>query len=149
MRPTWNEYFLEIAKTVAKRSTCDRKHVGCVIVSSDMEILTTGYNGSPTGLPHCDDVGHLLKEVGGRQSCFRTVHSETNAIIQAARNGIALNGSTLYVTCSPCWDCALKIVQVGIKKVFYGERYQSRYDLSNTVEELFETVGIEYVSLEV
>jgi dCMP deaminase len=99
-RPTWDEYFMELANTAAKRATCDRGRSGCVIVR-DKHVLVTGYVGSPLGLPHCDDVGHLLKKVyheDGRitQHCVRTVHAEQNAICQAARLGIALDGGTLY-----------------------------------------------------
>lgn len=117
-RPSWDEYFMEIAYKVATRATCDRKHVGAVVVR-DNTILSTGYNGSVSGGEHCDDAGHLMHN----GHCIRTVHAEANAIAQAARNGVVLEEATLYVTASPCWDCAKLISNAGITKVVYGERY--------------------------
>ncbi len=121
-RPSWDEYFMGIAFEVAKRSTCDRAHVGAIIVK-DKRILTTGYNGSPTGLPHCDDVGHLM--VDGH--CVRTLHAEQNAIIQAARYGISVLGSTIYVTHQPCLTCAKMIINAGIVRVVYAGEYPDPY----------------------
>ncbi|MBR1627299.1 MAG: AAA family ATPase [Bacteroidales bacterium] len=128
-RLSWDEYFLEVVKTVAKRATCDRGRSGCVIVK-DKQILVTGYVGSPTGLPHCDDVGHLLKKVindNGEISthCVRTVHAEQNAICQAAKRGIALDGATLYCTMTPCRTCAMMIINCGIKRVVCLNKYHS------------------------
>lgn len=117
-RPSWDEYFMGIALQVAKRSTCDRAHVGAVIVR-DRRILTTGYNGSPSGLPHCDDVGHLLVE----GHCVRTIHAEQNAIVQAAYLGISVRGGTLYVTHQPCLTCAKLIINAGIRRVVYAGTY--------------------------
>ncbi|HEY4158364.1 MAG TPA: dCMP deaminase family protein, partial [Polyangiaceae bacterium] len=99
-RASWDEYFMAIARVVATRSTCDRKHVGAVIVRDKM-ILTTGYNGSIRGLPHCDDEGHMMED----GHCVRTVHAEANAIVQAARNGVRLDRADIYVTASPCFGC--------------------------------------------
>src|SRR6185312_9890322 len=99
-RASWDEYFMQIARDVATRATCDRKHVGAVIVR-DKCILATGYNGSIRGLPHCDEDGHLMED----GHCVRTIHAEANAIIQAARNGVRIEGATVYVTASPCWGC--------------------------------------------
>ena len=104
-RPSWDEYFLEIAKVVSKRSTCDRANVGAVI-SKNKVILSTGYNGAPRGLPHCDDVGHEI--VDGH--CIRTAHAEANAIAQAAKNGTPIEGASIYLTVSPCYDCFKIIV---------------------------------------
>lgn len=118
-RSSWNEYFLEIAEKVATRSTCDRKNVGAVIVS-DRTIVSTGYNGSVRGLPHCDEAGHMM--VGGH--CIRTVHAEANSIAQAAKNGSSVDGATIYVTCSPCWDCFKLCVNAGICKVVFAEFYR-------------------------
>lgn len=132
---------MEIAATIAKRATCDRKHVGAVIVRDKM-ILSTGYNGSPRGLPHCDDVGHDLREMGGRQSCVRTVHAESNAVAQAARSGVSIEGATLYVTACPCLDCAKLVINAGIIRVVYGEFYGSRYGATNTVPDLLSSIGI-------
>lgn len=123
----WDSYFMKMAQHVATRATCDRKHVGAVVVADDRTILASGYNGAPRGLPECDDVGHHLKNLGGRDSCIRTIHAEANAIINAARTGVSLVGGTLYVTCSPCYECAKLIVNVGIKTVYSGEHYESRF----------------------
>jgi len=108
-----------IAREAATRSTCDRKHVGAVIVR-DRSILATGYNGSVRGLPHCDDVGHLMED----HHCVRTVHAEANAIVQAARNGTRLEGAEIYVTCSPCWSCQKLILNAGIVSIVFAEDYR-------------------------
>lgn len=119
MRVSWDRYFMDIATVVSSRSTCDRKHVGAVIVR-DRTILSTGYNGSIRGMPHCDEVGHII-EAG---HCVATIHAEANAIIQAAKNGVAIDGSALYVTASPCWSCFKSIVNAGLKRIVYGEFYR-------------------------
>ncbi len=121
-RPSWDEYFLKIAFTVAERSTCDRAHVGAVIVR-DRRILATGYNGAPAGLPHCDDVGHLI--VDGH--CVRTLHAEQNAIIQAALHGVSTADATIYVTHQPCLTCAKMIINAGIKRVVYAGNYPDEH----------------------
>jgi dCMP deaminase len=118
-RVSWDEYFMNIAIQAATRSTCDRKHVGAVIVR-DKTILSTGYNGSIRGLPHCDDVGHMMDN----SHCVATVHAEANAIIQAAKHGTMINGADIYVTASPCWDCFKLIANSGIKRIFYHEFYR-------------------------
>ena len=110
---------MNIAREAATRSTCDRKHVGAVIVR-DRTILSTGYNGSVRGMPHCDDDGHDL-EAG---HCVATVHAEANAIIQAAKNGVMVDGAELYTTASPCWSCFKLIANVGIRTIYYGEFYR-------------------------
>ena len=138
-RVTWNEYFMAIAEQVASRSTCDRKHVGAVIVR-DKTILSTGYNGSIRGMPHCDDVGHLMEN----GHCVATVHAEANAIIQAAKNGVRIDGAELYTTASPCWNCFKLIANAGIGTIYYGEFYRD--------ERIFEhaqALSIELVELEV
>ncbi|MCS7221771.1 MAG: cytidine/deoxycytidylate deaminase family protein [Anaerolineae bacterium] len=117
-RPSWDEYFMGIAFQVAKRSTCDRAHVGAIIVK-ERRILTTGYNGAPAGLPHCDDVGHLM--INGH--CVRTLHAEQNAIIQAALHGVSVQGGTIYVTHQPCLTCAKMIINAGIVRVVYAGDY--------------------------
>ncbi|MDH7487858.1 MAG: cytidine/deoxycytidylate deaminase family protein [Anaerolineae bacterium] len=117
-RPSWDEYFMGIAFEVAKRSTCDRARVGAIIVR-DKRILTTGYNGAPRGLPHCDEVGHLI--VDGH--CVRTLHAEQNAIIQAALHGVSTDGGTIYVTHQPCLNCAKMIINAGIRRVVYAGAY--------------------------
>lgn len=117
-RPSWHEYFIDLAFTVAQRGTCDRAQVGAVIVR-DRRVLTTGYNGSPAGLPHCDDVGHLMID----NHCVRTLHAEQNAIIQAALHGIGVQGSACYVTHQPCLTCAKMIINAGIERVIYAGNY--------------------------
>src|SRR5271157_1746936 len=109
-RPSWDEYFIDLCRSVAERATCNRGRNGCVIVK-DKRILCTGYVGAPPGLPHCDEVGHLFKYVlnskGEKvQHCVRTIHAEQNAIAQAAKYGISIEGGTLYTLMTPCLDCA-------------------------------------------
>ncbi len=118
LRPPWDDYFMDITFQVAKRSTCDRARVGAVIVK-DKRILTTGYNGSPAGLAHCDVIGHLM--VGGH--CVRTLHAEQNAIIQAALHGVSVAGGTIYVTHQPCLTCAKMIINAGLRRVVYAGVY--------------------------
>ncbi len=118
MRPDWDRYFLQLCDLVATRSTCDRKHVGAILVK-DNRILSTGYNGSLRGLPHCDDVGHDM--IDGH--CVRTVHGEANAIATAASQGISLEGSTLYCNVYPCWSCFKLIISAGITEVVYQGIY--------------------------
>ena len=115
----WPTYFMNIAKEVSTRSTCDRKHVGAVIVR-DKTILSTGYNGSIKGLQHCDEIGHEM--VDGH--CIRTTHAEANAIVQAAKNGVSINNSEIYVTASPCYHCFKLIANSGIKTIYYDEFYR-------------------------
>jgi len=136
-RLSWDKYFMEIAKMVAKRSTCDRRNVGAVIVK-DKNILSTGYNGSPKGLPHCDEAGHEISD----GHCVRTIHAEANALIQAAKHGVAVDGAVMYLTDSPCYDCFKMLVNSGIKEVVYGEYYDSRYDSSSKVLKLAKKAGI-------
>lgn len=121
-RPDWDTYFLKMAAVCAERATCDRKLVGAVIVRAHHPIAT-GYNGSPPGLPHCDEAGHLLREVDGRLSCFRATHAEQNAILTAARFGHPTEDATIYVTAQPCLNCAKAIITAGIKKVVWWEGY--------------------------
>jgi dCMP deaminase len=123
-RPTWNEYFLDIAHEVAKRSTCERAQVGAVIVR-EKRILTTGYNGSPRGLEHCTEVGCLMDN----GHCVRTLHAEQNAIIQAALHGVITEGATIYVTHQPCFICAKTIINAGIKEIVYDREYEDNRSL--------------------
>lgn len=135
MRQDWDDYFLDLAEKVATRSTCDRLHVGAVIVK-DRNIVATGYNGSPSGLAHCDDVGHLIKN--GR--CERTIHAEQNAIIQAAKHGTTIEGSEIYVTHSPCYTCAKFIITAGIKRVVCRTLYSK-----DDVVDFLRDGGVEFV----
>ncbi len=127
-RASWDEYFMNIAREVATRSTCSRKHVGAVIVR-DRSILATGYNGSIRGLPHCDDEGHLMED----GHCVRTIHAEANAVIQAARHGVRLEAAMIYVTASPCFGCFKMIANAGISRIVYGEFYRDEriFDFAN------------------
>lgn len=122
VRPSWDQYFMSITAQVATRSTCDRAQVGAVIVK-DRRILTTGYNGAPAGLPHCDDVGHLM--VDGH--CVRTLHAEQNAILQAALHGVSVQGGTVYVTHQPCLTCAKMIINAGLLRVVYAGAYPDEH----------------------
>ena len=137
-RVDWHEYFMNIARQVATRSTCDRKHVGAVIVR-EKTILSTGYNGSIRGMPHCDDVGHLMEN----DHCVATVHAEANAIIQAAKNGVQIDGAELYTTASPCWICFKLIANAGITRIYYGEFYRDQRS-----PDVARRLGIELVALE-
>ncbi len=119
MRPDWDTYFMKIAFAVSERSTCDRAFVGCVLVH-EKQILTTGFNGSPAGQDHCDQVGHLL--VDGH--CIRTIHAETNAIIQAALHGISTRNATAYVTHLPCVHCTKALINAGIRRIVYSIAYR-------------------------
>ncbi len=136
-RPSWDEYFVQIAFTVAQRSTCDRAHVGCVLVR-DRRILTTGYNGAPAGLPHCDDVGHLL--IDGH--CVRTLHAEQNALIQAALHGVGTEGATAYVTHQPCLTCAKMLINAGVRRVVYAGNYPDDHS-----RRFLDAAGVELVHL--
>jgi dCMP deaminase len=127
-RPTWDQYFMTITRQVAERSTCPRAKVGAVIVR-DRNILATGYNGAPAGVPHCTDVGCLIYESrapGGEleSNCYRSIHAEINAITQAAKNGAAIAGADIYVTHSPCIQCLKVLVNTGVRRVFYERPYK-------------------------
>ena len=130
-RASWDEYFMAIAREVATRSTCDRKHVGAVLVR-DRILLATGYNGSIRGLPHCDDVGHLMED----GHCVRTTHAEANALVQAARNGVAVEGGGIYVTASPCFGCFKLIANAGLRRIVFGEFYRDEriFELSKQLD---------------
>ena len=128
-RKNWHDYFMDIAKLVATRSTCDRKHVGAVVVR-DRVVLTTGYNGSITGAPHCNEDGHLM--IDGH--CVRTIHAEMNAITQAAKNGITIRDADLYVTARPCWNCFKVIVNAGIEKIYYEEEYRPDENITENLK---------------
>lgn len=141
-RPSWDEYFISLINTVGTRGTCNRGRSGCIIVKNK-RIITTGYVGSPPGLAHCDEVGHWFKEMVHEDGsiskhCVRTTHAEANAIAQAARYGIGLDGSTLFCKMTPCRDCTKLILSSGIKRVVAEKKYHSAKDS----EEMFEEAGI-------
>jgi dCMP deaminase len=136
-RVDWHTYFMNIAHQAATRATCDRKHVGAVIVR-DKTILSTGYNGSIRGMPHCDDVGHVMED----GHCVATVHAEANAIIQAAKNGVRIEGAEIYTTASPCWACFKLITNAGIRTIYYGEFYRDTRSV-----EVAAQIGIHLIDL--
>ena len=142
IRPSWDEYFMEIANTVAKRATCDRGRSGCVIAKG-RQLLVTGYVGSPNGMPHCDEVGHQMKKTihedgSVTNHCVRTVHAEQNAICQAAKLGISLEDSTLYCRMTPCRTCAMLIINCGIVRVVCEKKYHA----GTESEEMFQLAGV-------
>ncbi len=134
-RVTWNEYFMNIAEQVATRSTCSRKNVGAVVVR-DRTILSTGYNGSLRGAPHCDEAGHDMEN----DHCVRTVHAEANAVAQAAKHGVRIDEAEIYVTASPCLTCFKLIANSGIRKIFFKEFYRD-----NRITEYAQQAGVTLV----
>ena len=142
VRPSWDEYFISIAELVGSRATCSRGRSGCVIVR-DKRILGTGYVGSPAGLPHCDDIGHEMHRVVGddgqeSEHCVRTAHAEQNAIAQAAKIGVAVDGGTLYCHMVPCYSCAKTLINAGIKKVVALKDYHR----GQRSKEVFAAAGV-------
>lgn len=147
-RPSWDEYFSHLANLVGERGTCDRGQCGCLI-TRDRRIVSTGYAGSPMGCVHCDEVGHEMHTViheDGTESkhCIRTTHAEQNAICQAARFGISLDGGTLYVKMAPCYTCAKMMINAGIKRVVCLQDYHA----SARSKEIFKEAGVEFVLLD-
>tara|TARA_Y100000310_G_scaffold307370_1_gene349398 strand:- start:5336 stop:5872 length:537 start_codon:yes stop_codon:yes gene_type:complete len=141
-RPTWDEYFMGVAKAIALRATCDRGRSGCVI-ARDKQILVTGYVGSPVGMPHCSEAGHQIETVihldgVKRNHCVRTTHAEQNVICQAAKLGIGINGATVYCKMIPCLACAKMIINAGIKRVVCEKRYHA----GGESEKLLKVAGI-------
>ena len=140
----WDEYFLQIAEIVKTRATCLRRQVGAVI-TKDNRILTTGYNGAPSGVPHCLETGCLREQMGvpsgERHELCRALHAEQNAIIQAARVGVSTQGATIYVTLQPCSICAKMIVNAGIVRLVYQGVYPDERSLS-----LLREAGVEVVN---
>jgi len=139
LRPSWDEYFLKLSMLASERATCPRMHCGCVIVK-ERYVLSTGYNGSLPGLEHCEDVGCLIVD----NHCVRTNHAEMNAITQAAKHGVSLDGSTAYVTNTPCTTCAKALVGAGIRRVVVFSDYHS-----TLAEKFFSEAGIELVRLSI
>ena len=137
MRADWDSYFMQIATVVASRATCDRKHVGALLVR-DRIILSTGYNGSIRGMPHCDDVGHVIEN----GHCVATIHAEANSILQAARTGVRIEGADIYTSASPCWPCFKMIANAGIKRIFFDEFYREERS-----RKMAQQIGIELVDL--
>ncbi|MBI5621896.1 cytidine/deoxycytidylate deaminase family protein [Candidatus Falkowbacteria bacterium] len=147
VRPTWDQYFLNIARAAATRGTCDRGRTGCC-VSRDRHILVTGYVGSPKGCLHCDEVGHEMHTVNNpdgstSQHCIRTSHAEQNAMTQAAKLGVALDGATIYCLMFPCYTCAKMLINCGIKRVVVEKDYHA----AGRSKEILKLAGVEYVLL--
>ena len=138
-RKSWDEYFMEIAEIVATRSTCDRAEVGCLIVNDDNRIVSTGYNGSISGNPHCNDVGHVMRD----GHCIATIHAEINALIYCAREGIPVKGCRVYVTHFPCLNCTKALIQAGIKKIYYRNDYR----IDDYAVELLKRNNVEFVKI--
>lgn len=141
-RPSWDHYFMKICEVVGERATCDRGRSGCVIVK-DKRILVTGYVGSPAGVMHCDEIGHEMHTVvqeDGTQSkhCIRTTHAEQNAIANSAREGVPVNGSTLYCHMTPCYTCAKILINSGVVRIVA----QKDYHASKRSKEVFKEAGI-------
>ncbi|WP_053550861.1 deoxycytidylate deaminase [Desulfuromonas soudanensis] len=145
-RPTWEEYFMEIARLVARRSTCLRRQVGAVMVKGK-NIVATGYNGTPSGITHCSEVGCLRQKLGvpsgERHELCRGLHAEQNAIIQAAKHGTNIAGSTLYCTNSPCIICTKMIINSGVERIVYFEGYPDTLSM-----EMLAESGIEVLSFD-
>ncbi len=145
-RPTWDQYFIDITLLVATRSTCLRRQVGALLVK-DRNILATGYNGTPSGIRHCEETGCLRERLkvpsGERHELCRGLHAEQNAIIQAARHGVNIDGSTLYCTTMPCIICTKMLINAGIKRIVYAEGYADEL-----AREMVEESGIEVVHFE-
>ncbi|MCM8788902.1 MAG: cytidine/deoxycytidylate deaminase family protein [Candidatus Omnitrophica bacterium] len=145
-RPDWDDYFLGIARLVSGRSTCLRRKVGAILVK-EKRILATGYNGAPSGVRHCDELGCLREQLkipsGERHELCRGLHAEQNAIIQAAYHGVSLKDSVLYITCHPCSVCAKMIINSGIKKVVVLEGYPDELSCSMLKE---AGVSVKYIN---
>lgn len=146
-RPTWDEYFMEMAELAAKRSTCLRRNVGAVIVK-DRHAIATGYNGAPSGVNHCDEIGGCLRQQlnvpsGQRHEICRALHAEQNAIVQAAKMGNSIDGATIYVTHQPCVICAKMIINSGIKRIIIKESYPDEMS-----EKILEEAGIKCVKIQ-
>lgn len=146
-RPSWDEYFIGIMRSVGARATCDRGRAGCVIVK-DKRIISTGYVGAPAGCRHCDEVGHEMHTIindDGTQSrhCIRTTHAEQNAIAQAARSGVSTEDATLYCQMCPCYTCAKMIINGGIKRVVT----ENDYHASKRSKEIFQEAGVKFEQL--
>ncbi|MBN1447042.1 MAG: dCMP deaminase family protein [Bacteroidetes bacterium] len=147
-RKSWDAYFMGIAMMVAERATCNRAKIGAVIVKNK-NIIATGYNGSPAGHPHCTDVGCLIyvsRNPDGEEeeNCFRTIHAEINAIAQAARHGVSIEGADIYVTASPCYHCLKTLINTGIRRVCYLKPYKIE-----RIKPLLEYSDIELVQVRV
>ncbi|WP_099321009.1 deaminase [Anaerococcus sp. Marseille-P3625] len=139
-RLSWQEYFMNLAMTVSQRGTCDRAYVGCVIVNKENRIVSTGYNGSIKGNPHCDEIGHTMRD----GHCIATIHAEMNALLYCAKEGISVNGCIAYVTHFPCLNCTKSLIQAGISKIYYNNAYR----VDDYAKELLERNEIPYIKID-
>jgi dCMP deaminase len=142
-RLSWDDYFMEVANAISKRATCDRGKSGCVI-ARDKQLIVSGYVGSPTGFPHCDEVGHQIKKLTHEdgtvtEHCMRTVHAEQNAICQAAKLGVSIAGATIYTRMTPCRTCTMLLINCGIARVVCERRYHDGAES----EQMLRQAGIE------
>ncbi|MFM1539031.1 deoxycytidylate deaminase [Helcococcus bovis] len=139
MRTSWEEYFMHIADSISERGTCDRAYVGCVLVNKDNRIVSTGYNGSISGNPQCDEVGHVMRD----DHCIATIHAEMNALLYCAKEGISVKNTTCYVTHFPCLNCTKSLIQAGIIKIYYRHGYR----MNEYAKELLDKNNIEYIQI--
>jgi len=135
IRPSWDDYFMEVAEAISKRATCDRGRSGCVI-AKNKQILATGYVGPPAGFPHCDEIGHQMKKLIHEdgvitEHCMRTVHAEQNAICQAAKGDVSIEGATVYCRMTPCRTCAMLLINCGVKRVYCERKYHAGAESEN------------------
>ena len=140
-RSSWQEYFMSIAHMTAKRSTCDRAFVGCLLVNKDNRIVSSGYNGSIKGNPHCSEIGHTMRD----GHCIATIHAEMNALLYCAKEGIKVDGCVCYVTHFPCLNCTKALIQAGISKIYYSNAYR----VDDYALELLDKNHIEHIQLNV
>lgn len=140
-RSSWQEYFMSIANMIAKRSTCDRAYVGCLLVNKDNRIVSSGYNGSIKGNPHCSEIGHTMRD----GHCIATIHAEMNALLYCAKEGIKVDGCVCYVTHFPCLNCTKALIQAGISKIYYSNAYR----IDDYALELLDKNHIEHIKLDV
>ena len=139
-RLSWQEYFMNLAMTVSQRGTCDRAYVGCVIVNKENRIVSTGYNGSIKGNPHCDEIGHTMRD----GHCIATIHAEMNALLYCAKEGLSVNGCIAYVTHFPCLNCTKSLIQAWISKIYYNNAYR----VDDYAKELLERNKIPYIKID-
>ncbi|MDX2128745.1 MAG: dCMP deaminase family protein [Chloroherpetonaceae bacterium] len=142
----WNDYFMSVAHLISKRATCERAQIGAVLVR-DNNILATGYNGAPAGLPHCEGPKCLIyksthPDGSVEENCMRTIHAEINAIAQAAKNGTSIHGSDIYITASPCMNCLKVLINVGVKRIYYDKPYKI-----HNIEELIRLSGVKLIQV--
>lgn len=140
-RKSWKNYFMEITEMVASRSTCDRAEVGCLLVNDDNRIVSSGYNGSVSGNPHCDDVGHTMRD----GHCIATIHAEMNALLYCAKEGISVKNCVAYVTHFPCLNCTKALIQAGIKEIYFLNAYR----IDDYAIELLKRNSIKYEKVEI